>query len=67
MRTLLVVVVIGLALVALLLFPGVFAVIRRSLERLSLRNGFKPLGKWPLDKHRQSNPDDRGMSFLGVE
>jgi len=57
-RIVLVVVVIGLAIVALLLLPGVLVVLRRIRERLSLRTGFKPLGKWPLDKHRHSSPDD---------
>ena len=55
MRT---VVVIGLVLVALLLLPVALVVLKRIRERLSLRTGFKPLGKWPLGKHRHSSPDD---------
>ena len=56
MRT---VVVIGLLLVALLLLPVVLVVVRRIREQLSLRTGFKALGRVTLDKQGSSNPDDK--------
>jgi len=51
--------VIGLALVALLLLPGVLVVLRRIREQLSLRTGFQALGRVALDKQWHSSPDDK--------
>ena len=56
MRTVL---VIGLALVALLLLPGVLVVLRRIRDQLSLRTGFQALGRVALDKQWHSSPDDK--------
>jgi len=55
MRTVL---VIGLALVALLLFPVALVVVRRIREWLSLRTGLSALGRVALDKQWHSGPDD---------